>query len=126
MPLTSETFAWKNILAGDFPLVSTQVTVLSGQNLVLGTVLGQITTGGKVVIVDSGNVDGSENPFAVLSEDVDASAADKVGAAFITGEFDSSKMVFGGTDTVATHLVAARNLSIFFKKTTDVAGVFGF
>lgn len=126
MPLTTETFAWKNILAGDFPLVSTEVTVLSGQNLVIGTVVGKITASAKVVILDSGNADGSENIFAVLSEPVDASAGDVVGPAFITGEFDSSKMVFGGTDTVATHLVAARDLSIFFKKTTDVAGKFGF
>jgi len=126
-PLISETFDWKDILAGPFPLVSTEVTVLSGSNLKRGTVLGLITASQKVVAVDDAAVDGSEIVHAVLSADVDATAGDLVGPAFLTGEFDSEKMIFGGgPDVIADHIVNARAKSIFFKKTSKTSGIFGF
>lgn len=41
----SETYAFDNLIAGDHPIVTSEVTVLTGNNLAKGTVLGKITAG---------------------------------------------------------------------------------
>jgi hypothetical protein len=116
MPVTNEAVAYDNLIAGDFPRVTAEVTVLSGANLVRGTVLGRITSGGKVVaVVSDGTDDGRRAPYAVLAEDVNASAGDKVGAAYLSGEFNEDKLVFGGTDTKETHRAALRDANIYLK-----------
>ncbi|MCC6366352.1 MAG: head decoration protein [Bryobacterales bacterium] len=56
-----------------------EVTVVSGQNLTTGTVVGVITASGKVTQLAPGASDGSQNAAGVLLLDVDASAADKPG-----------------------------------------------
>lgn len=69
---------------------------------------------GKVVIVDSTNIDGSQNPCAVmLDESADASSGDVEISTALTGQFNETKLSFGGTDTIATHRDALRALSIF-------------
>jgi hypothetical protein len=52
------------------------VTLISGQDLVAGTVLGRITASGKYTQFNQDGVDGSENAAAVLFDNVDASAGD--------------------------------------------------
>ena len=111
----TETLTKDNLLAGDFPMITEEVTILTGNNLKRGTVLGKITASGKCVAVDSTKSDGSQTPFAVLAEDVDASSADQQGCAYLTGEFNSTSLIFGGTDTVSAHKSALRDLSIFAK-----------
>lgn len=39
----SETFAYDNLLMSNYPVLSKQITVLTGQNLVRGTLIGEIT-----------------------------------------------------------------------------------
>lgn len=56
-----------------------EVTVVSGQNLVGGAVVGKITASGKYKIYDNAAVDGSEVAAAVLFGAVDASGGDKKG-----------------------------------------------
>jgi hypothetical protein len=56
------------------------VTVLSGQNLVAGTVVGIVTASGKYVAYDNvGTDDGRRSVAGILVGDVNASAADKAG-----------------------------------------------
>ena len=52
------------------------VTLVSGQNLTVGAVLGQITTGGKYTILAPGASDGSQTVAGVLLFDCNASSAD--------------------------------------------------
>jgi hypothetical protein len=52
-------------------------TLITGQNLVAGTVLGRITTGGKLTQLAPGASDGSQNAMGILFEDTDATAEDK-------------------------------------------------
>jgi hypothetical protein len=109
----SESFTPDSLIAGDFPIATEKVTIDTG-TLVRGTVLGKITSTGKCVICDSaGTDDGRCSPFAVLLEDADASSADVEAAAALTGQFNEDALVFGGTDTKATHKVAMRALSMF-------------
>jgi len=56
-----------------------EVTVASGQNLATGTVVGIITTSGKVTQLAPAANDGSENAAGVLLNAVDASAGDQPG-----------------------------------------------
>jgi hypothetical protein len=58
-------------------------TLISGQNLVAGTVLGKITASGKVTILAPGAGDGSEVAMGVLFDNVDATGADHAGAVVI-------------------------------------------
>jgi len=51
-------------------------TISAGQTLALGTVLGRITSTGKMVQLDPNAADGSEDAWGVLAEDVDATGGD--------------------------------------------------
>jgi hypothetical protein len=116
MPNPIGTYTPDNLLAGGFPRVTGWGSIASGAGvLARGTVLGQLTTGGNLKAVDSSQTDGTQNPYAVLAEDTDATSADVPAPLFLTGEFDQNRLVFGGSDTVDTHRKALRALSIFAK-----------
>lgn len=55
------------------------VTIVTGQNLVAGTVLGKITASGKYAAYSNAAADGTEVAAGILFEAVDATAADKSG-----------------------------------------------
>lgn len=60
------------------PIASREtVTLVSGQNLVAGTVLGQITASKKYTQHSPAAADGSQNAVAVLYDNVNATAGDK-------------------------------------------------
>lgn len=65
-----------------------------------GTVLGKITTSGKLAICDSASVDGSEVPFAVAFETVDTTSEDKVAPVYLKGSFNKNALILGGSTTV--------------------------
>lgn len=117
MEVETVTMTPDNLFAGQVaPVVAGSETIVSGAGaLARGTVLGRITASGKLTKVLSTANDGSEAPYAVLAEAVDATAADKVAPVYYTGEFNQAKLTFGGADTAATHKVASRKLGMFFK-----------
>ena len=55
------------------------VTVVSGQDLAAGDVVGIVTASGKYAIYNNGAADGTETAAGILFEAVDASAADAAG-----------------------------------------------
>jgi hypothetical protein len=62
------------------------VTVLSGENLVAGTVVGKQTSGGKYVAYDNaGTDDGRRAVAGIIVADCNASAADKAGKVLVRG-----------------------------------------
>jgi len=68
-----------------------EVTVASGQNLATGTVVGIITTSGKVTQLAPAANDGSQNAAGVLLNAVDASAGDQPGVIIARHAICSSK-----------------------------------
>ena len=70
-----------------------EVTVVSGQNLTTGTVVGVITASGKVTQLAPGASDGSQNAAGALLLDVDASAADKPGVIIARHAICSDKKI---------------------------------
>ena len=99
---SSATFNLDGLLIGEHPVTSRPITLLSGQNLARGAVLGKITASGKYILSLSGAVDGSQTPDAVLAEATDASGGDVATPAYFTGGFDESKLVLGSAHTVAS------------------------
>lgn len=61
------------------------ITVVSGQNLVAGTVIGKITASGKYAVADNVTPasDGSQTAAGVLLEDADASGGDVAAVALL-------------------------------------------
>lgn len=70
------------LFAGDFPLATEAVAISAGEGALLrGTVLGVVTSTGKLAVVDKNANDGSQHPYCVLAEDV-ASVIAAVAAQF--------------------------------------------
>lgn len=96
------------------PIYGQPVTIVSGQNLVAGAVLGQITTGGKYTLSASAAGDGSQTPDAILAADCDASGGDKTAYVYFAGEFNENKLTLG----------AGHSLSVAFRKALARKGIF--
>lgn len=99
----SETFSPDRLVAGDpSRLLARKITLISGQTLSRGAVLGKITDGGKYNLSLSAAGDGSETPDLILAEDTDASAGDVVTIAYERGDFDENEITLGTAHTVAS------------------------
>ena len=93
---TSTAYAPDRLVAGNSQLLKSEpITLISGQNLVRGSVLGKITASGKYNLSLSAAGDGSETPDLILAEDTDASAGDKVTVAYSRGDFDENALNIG-------------------------------
>jgi hypothetical protein len=108
-------FVPDNLIADGYPIVTEAVTVLSGQNLVRGALVGKITASGKIVLSLSAAADGSQTPYGILSEDVDASSSDKASVIYIAGAFNKTKVTFGTGHTAASTLNALRDSNIYLR-----------
>jgi hypothetical protein len=119
--MTEDAFSYDDLIAGYEPdLVTDTATLLSGQNLKRGTLLGKITSGGKLKISAVGAGDGSENPYAILAEDTDASSGDQDNTLiYIGGAFNINKMTFGTDHTAASVKDALRDLGIVLKDAVE-------
>lgn len=84
-----------DMIANDYPVATRTVTLVSGQNLARGAVLGKITTGGKYTLSLSASDNGSEAPRYVLAAGCDASGGDATAVVYASGAFDASKLIFG-------------------------------
>lgn len=73
---TEGTHPFEVILSEGESISREKVTLISGQNLKVGAVLGLITASGKYTLHDAGASDGSEAAAAVLLVDTNATSAD--------------------------------------------------
>lgn len=105
-----------DLIAGDLKLVTDEIVIASGQVLTRRTVLGRVTASDKFVISLAGASDGSEVPRAILAEDVDATAGDKRGPAYRTGEFNEDALILGAGHTADSIRDGLRGLGIHLKK----------
>jgi hypothetical protein len=112
---TTTTYTPDNLIAGNFPIITDTGTLVSGESVVRGEVLGKITTGGKLAASLLASDDGSETPDCIAAETVDASSADKPIAVYLTGEFNSAAMTIGTGHTAASIKDGLRGKGIFLK-----------
>lgn len=118
---TSDVFVPDQLIAGRFPLVTDTVTLVSGQNLKRGAVLGRITASGKYTLALSAAGDGSNTPVAILADDCDATSADKLAGVYFAGEFNGNALTLGTGITLAAATIALRDASIFIKSAVSAA-----
>lgn len=97
------------------PVVSDTVTLKSGTDYKIGSVVGIETATGKATLVDSTQTDGTQTPHGILVGNYDATTGDVTAIVHLTGEFRSEKMIFGGSDTAENHKKELRKLGIFLK-----------
>lgn len=88
-------------------------TVLTGQTLAAGSVMGVVTASGKLKLCDNASADGSEVAKFVLTKAVDASGGDVTGVDVLkAGVVNGGRLVFGGDDTLADHDEELRDVGI--------------
>lgn len=95
-------------------LVSRKITLISGQNLTRGSVLGKITASGKYNLSLSAAGDGSQTPDLILAEDTDASGGDKEALAYEAGVFNVNALNIGTAHTAASIQEGLRAKGIHF------------
>lgn len=113
------TYTPDSLHAGDFPIRTRKVTIITGQNLVRGAVLGKITASSKYNLSASAAADGSQTPTAILAEDVDATTADKEAVAYISGDFNATALTLGAGHTVASITEGLRDQNIYLHTPID-------
>lgn len=101
------------LIAGDKPIHTDGVVILSGETVSRGDLLGIITVGGQAILSASAAGDGSEVPVCIAGEDVDASGGDTNSWAYFAGEFNENQMTFGTGHTADSVRAGLRNKSIY-------------
>lgn len=101
------------LIAGDFPVRTEKATIISGQNLQRGALLGVITASGKYNLSLSAAGDGSNTPRAILAEDVDASGGDKEAIVYVSGDFNQDAITYGTGHTAASVKAGLRDFNIY-------------
>lgn len=99
---TTQTAPDDELFAGDYPVVTKPETLVSGQNLARGAVVGRITASGKLTLSAAAANDGSQVPIGVLADAVDASAGDKACRLYGSGYFAADQLTYGAGHTAAT------------------------
>lgn len=92
-----------------------EMTIVTGQGtLAKGSVLGVITSGGKLKLTDDAQSDGSETPKYVLLKEVDTSSGDVTAQRELlaAGIVNANELVFGGDDGIADHHTALKAAGI--------------
>jgi|SRR5215212_1177451 hypothetical protein len=88
-----------------------QITVITGQNLAAGTVVGKITASGKYTILAPAAVDGSQTAAGVLYGAVDATAADKKGVIInMDAQVNGAELTYPGGITAPQKATAINQL----------------
>lgn len=116
MPATfsSSTLAPDKLVVDASKLVARKITLISGQNLTRGAVLGKITASGKYNLSLSAAGDGSQTPDLILAEDTDASGGDKETVAYEAGVFNTAALTLGTAHTLASIQEGLRAKGIHF------------
>ena len=118
MPVSTDSYVPGAAYLGSYPLAVRTITIVSGAGvLAANTVIGQITTGCEYKTALSASGDGSGLPRLILAEAVDATSGDITAIAYCSGDFDSSKLVFGAGITASAFEAAldAADRPIFIK-----------
>ena len=114
--IDTHTYIPDNLIAGSqMPIVDDKGTILAGQNLKRGALLGRVDANGKLKLVDSTASDGSQEVYAVLVEDTNSTDGDIETVVYLTGEFNEDAVSFSNSDTVEKHRKSARKVGIFLK-----------
>ena len=100
---------------GGLEFITEEGTILSGESVVRGEVVGKVTASGKYIPCDHTVSDGSQIPRGIMVMAIDASAADVTGVFYTHGQFDSDKLTFGGTSDIDDLKDALKDANLYTK-----------
>lgn len=115
-------YAPDNLIAGsEFPILTKGISLASGYGeLKRGTVIAIINSSELAVPVDNSKNDGSENPYGILTDNIDTGINETenniTSTAYISGLFNSKSLIFKADNTLADYEERLRELGIFIKK----------
>jgi hypothetical protein len=117
---TSEVYVPDRLIAGDYPLVTDTVTIPAGEVLTRGSLLGMVTATGDYVLATSAATDGSQNPLAILADNVNTSAtgtnAPTLAPVYLSGEFNVNGMTLGAGFTYPAIKAPLRSIGLYLKQ----------
>ena len=116
--LATETYDKLLVGGSNYDALTKIGTVLTGQTLVRGSVLGIVTASGKYKLCDASASDGSEVPKFILVNDTDASAADAKATVYKTGVFNRQSLTWGTNGAPTGYETALHDIGIFLKDET--------
>lgn len=94
-----------------------QVGAPTVTTLLAGSVVAIKTSGTTLSLVQSGNSDGTQTAVGVLAENVETASNTTPVSYYVTGSFAKVAMLFGGSDTYATHKATLNALNIYGEQT---------
>ncbi len=114
-----EQFTYDNLFAGvTMPAVTEEIVVAADQNLVKGAVFEKNANG--EVAVPSGSPIDPTKAYGLMAETVVTGTGEtKKSVAYITGEFNKSKIVIPDGEDIEAFKDALRAKSIFLKETIE-------
>ncbi|EAA8358587.1 head decoration protein [Salmonella enterica] len=113
-----DTFIPDQLIAGPLQLVTETVTIAAGAKYVRGTVLGLVDSGDKYTLSVKTASDGSQNPSAILVDNVDATAGDVCAGVYLMGEFNIHRITADVSWTPAGLRSEMRKYGLFLKDTS--------
>lgn len=113
--MSRETFNYDGLIAGDFPNVTANREILSGQILARGSLLGKFTSNKILDAISPGDNDGTQLPFAILAEDVDTTQGNKFASVYLSGEFNKDKVIVPSDGDIDDFIDLARNVGLYLK-----------
>lgn len=113
-------FTPDNLFAGsEVPFLVKGLTIGSGKKLKRGTVIAIKTDDNLADIVDSSKSDGLQNPYGILTDDIDTTELDPSEteniSVYISGYFKSSALTVLEADDIADFELELRKLGIFIR-----------
>lgn len=94
---------------------SIKKTLLSGEVIERGEVVGLVTATGKARAAVAANGDGSAVPYGIAVHDMDATGGDKDLLVYIAGHFNENQLIIGAGLTVAGIREGLRGKGIFLE-----------
>ncbi|MBR0649519.1 head decoration protein [Roseomonas terrae] len=98
----AETYTPDKLLLTDYPVITRTVTILAGQTIQRGHLLGRITASGKYIISLSAASDGSQTPCAIAADNITTGGSDASTGVFEAGEFNEAGVILGTAHTLAS------------------------
>lgn len=112
MNTVTSTVPAQNLIAGDFPRVTSAGTLAAGQKLYAGALVAKVA--GKLYHLDPEDSTGKQNVYGVLAQDTDATSADQKTTVFLSGEFREGALTTKDSSAMSeARRAALRALSIY-------------
>lgn len=108
-----------NLFYSDVPVVTEAAVIAEGEEISRGAVLGKVSPSGELKLSVSNAGDGSETPYAIAADDVDATDGAQRTIVYLKGHFNSRSLSLGTGHTIDSIKAGLRQLGIYLSESAD-------